>query len=477
MINLELDFDEGILLQSKEIDFYGEDDNESEIQELILTNKNLICVVDKGWFKTDIVIEKIPLSNIKVINERAQIIEIKDSCFDEPTFQILYKDGKRIRYIFAKSYKNKIPLWINAINKAVNGETDVLTTITDENLENTKDTKDTYISQEHVKSKEKKKVFGGLAGAINGALNFDVHGAVEKAQAKMVEITETIDDKIQALQQGTEVDKKATDGTMYQASQVVTETPSAAQSTATETVVEAPPIPQANEKNKNKHTFCSNCGTKLNEGARFCHGCGAAVGAVAPQPQVQTPPSAMPERNRTERQKEYVGKILKCPHCGGVITETTAICPECGTQITGRTAVSSVQQFKDQLMAIENTRKGGMGGVLGIYTPAKKSEIQKLSLIRNFPIPNSIDDCLEFMMLAIVNIDVKLSKNTLMNKMNSHNQIETCATIGRTISDAWVAKMEQVYKKAEIMFPNDPAFNGIQKMYFDKMKELKIKVN
>ena len=32
MINLELDFDEGILLQSKEINFYGEDDNESEIK-------------------------------------------------------------------------------------------------------------------------------------------------------------------------------------------------------------------------------------------------------------------------------------------------------------------------------------------------------------------------------------------------------------------------------------------------------------
>ena len=479
MINLELDFDEGILLQSKEINFYGEDDNESEIQELILTNKNLICVVDKGWFKTDIVIEKIPLSNIKVINERAQIIEIKDSCFDEPTFQILYKDGKRIRYIFAKSYKNKIPLWINAINKAVNGETDVLTTITDENLENTKDTKDTkdtYISQEHVKSKEKKKVFGGLAGAINGALNFDVQGAVEKAQAKMAEITETIDEKIQAFQQLTEVDKKATDGTMYQASQVVTETPSAAQSTATETVVEAPPIPQANEKNKNKHTFCSNCGTKLNEGARFCHGCGAAVGAVDPQPQVQTPQSAMPEKNRTERQQEYVGKILKCPNCGGVITETTAVCPECGMQITGKVALLSVQSFKEQLMTIENNRKNKTLGVFSLS--ADSVDMKKLTLIRNFPIPNTIDDIIEFMLLAMANIDVKLSKKTAMNKYHdSFSSVESAYTIGRTISNAWVSKMEQCYKKAEITFPNEPAFQKIKRMYLEKMKELKIRVN
>ncbi|MFR8230010.1 MAG: hypothetical protein ACLVAH_08715 [Anaeromassilibacillus sp.] len=80
------------------------------------------------------------------------------------------------------------------------------------------------------------------------------------------------------------------------------------------------------------------------------------------------------------------------------------------------------------------------------------------------------------MMLAIANIDVSLSKNTFTNRINSNGQAETGATIGRTISNAWVAKMEQVYKKAEIVFPNDPAFAGIQKMYFDKMKELKIKI-
>ena len=81
------------------------------------------------------------------------------------------------------------------------------------------------------------------------------------------------------------------------------------------------------------------------------------------------------------------------------------------------------------------------------------------------------------MLLAIANIDVGLSKNTVMNRWNHTQQAETGATIGRTISNAWVSKMEQVYRKAEILFPNDPAFAGIQKMYFDKMKELKIKVD
>ena len=112
--------------------------------------------------------------------------------------------------------------------------------------------------------------------------------------------------------------------------------------------------------------------------------------------------------------------------------------------------------------------------MFGVYATADPVDKQKLTLIKNFPIPSSIDDCLEFMMFAIANIDVKLSKNTWMN--SGQNMEILAINMPKAISDAWVAKMEQVYKKAEIIFPNDPIFAGMQKMYFDKMKELKIKV-
>lgn len=87
--------------------------------------------------------------------------------------------------------------------------------------------------------------------------------------------------------------------------------------------------------------FCSNCGTKLNEGAKFCHGCGVAVGAVSTVNEQVTPtiPPITPVASQskpTERQQEFAGKIIKCPHCGGVISETTAICPDCGMQIMVR---------------------------------------------------------------------------------------------------------------------------------------------
>ncbi len=240
-------------------------------------------------------------------------------------------------------------------------------------------------------------------------------------------------------------------------------------------------------KMQNKITdenYCPNCGTRLNKGAKFCHGCGISVKKVFDEEidnQQTVPPifktdvdcGEATQTSNSKRQQEYVGKILKCPNCGAHITETTAVCPDCGEKITGKTAVSSIQIFKEQLMAIENSRKSSLGDM---FNKVNKSDMQKLTLIRSFPIPNSIDDCLEFMMLAIANIDVSLSKKTFINRINESGKIENANTIDRTISNAWVSKMEQVYRKAEIVFPNDPAFANVQRIYFDKMKELKIKV-
>ena len=208
--------------------------------------------------------------------------------------------------------------------------------------------------------------------------------------------------------------------------------------------------------------FCSNCGEKLVDGAKFCHGCGSAVGVIFD--------------NNNQRKQEYVGKIFKCPNCGAVITETTVICPDCGMRITGRNAVSSVQTFKEQLMSIEATRKKSK--FIDAYTQsANPTDTQKLTLIRSFPIPNTVDDIQEFILLAIANIDVKLSKQTVGSKFSSMiNSGNVNLTIQKTISDAWVSKMKQAYQKAEISFPNDSSFSEIQRVYFAKLKELKIKM-
>lgn len=227
------------------------------------------------------------------------------------------------------------------------------------------------------------------------------------------------------------------------------------------------------EQTPTQNRFCSNCGTKLNDGAKFCHGCGSTISA----PNQVQPPIAPPipqQENHTERQQEYSGKILKCPNCGSPITETTAVCPDCGVHISGKSVVHSVQSFKEELMNLENMRMSGIKGlILGNTTMVDPVDKKKITLIQNFPIPNSVDDIIEFMLLAIANIDVGLSKGKWDKRAPA---TETSYTIKRTISNAWVSKMMQTYQRAELSFPNDPAFAKIQKLYLDKAKELKIKI-
>lgn len=208
--------------------------------------------------------------------------------------------------------------------------------------------------------------------------------------------------------------------------------------------------------------YCSNCGAQLNDNSNFCHICG-------------TPVNGAQVTKSTERKEEFVGKVFKCPNCGSVITESTVVCPECGFEITGREAVSSVKSFQEELMKLESKKSGG---ILNKIT--RSSDIidnQILTLIKNYPIPNSVADIKEFIFLSIANIDVKLSSQSIGSKFSKiMNNNDKDMMMAKKISDAWVAKMEQAYQKALVSFPNDPDFETLQNIYFDKLKELKIKI-
>ena len=231
--------------------------------------------------------------------------------------------------------------------------------------------------------------------------------------------------------------------------------------------------------------FCVNCGKELVDGAAFCAFCGTKAGVAAP---AQTPPPVPQEpvsqmQPNTQRQQEYVGKIFKCPNCGEVISQSAVRCPSCGYEISGKEANATVRRFSEQLMALEAQRgqeKTNIGATIAnaFFNPGanfrgSKVDSQIISLIKSFPIPNTIDEITEFMYLAVGNIDVNLSKNTFFNNSPGGRQQGGAQ---REISDAWVAKMQQVYAKAERSFPNDPAFEQMRDLYTSKMKELKIKV-
>ena len=131
------------------------------------------------------------------------------------------------------------------------------------------------------------------------------------------------------------------------------------------------------------------------------------------------------ELGKDGRDIRYDGKVYKCPLCGEIINSFVPICPSCGYEIRGISNSDAVQGFAKKLDLVRTTQ-------------------EKVSIIRNFPIPNTKEDILEFMILAASNISDNLE---------------------RDISDAWISKAEQAYQKAQIIFPNDKEFIRVQNIY------------
>ncbi|SHK66685.1 zinc ribbon domain-containing protein [Hespellia stercorisuis] len=423
MVDYNLDMDESIILETPDVQRLG--DNRGRIKELVLTNKHifLACIKKNGVFaKPTIEVEVYALSDIKIYDERVQIAQIKNGEYGT-CLQIQFVQGREI-FAFEAAGKRIATEWVNEVSEVLG-----------------------YVVPQPEKKENPFKGLSGLAASLKN-------------------VTDSVTETVTAATKQVMSEPKANPTNFFGG--IVKAEPTV--------ILQTEALSNQNVRNP-KPKFCTNCGASLNEGAKFCMECGTLVGIggdaerIPPIPTVSQSPS-----NGEERQQEYAGKILKCPNCGAVISQTIAICPDCGMKITGQVAVSSVRAFSEQLMSIEATRKqAGFGTIFaGAIDPADQ---KKLSLVRSFPIPNTVDDIMEFMMLAVANIDVVLSKNTMMNKcQKSAKSMESNITIARTISDAWVSKMQQAYQKAELSFPNDLAFLNIKQMYLDKMKELKIKI-
>lgn len=202
--------------------------------------------------------------------------------------------------------------------------------------------------------------------------------------------------------------------------------------------------------------YCTNCGAQLSDDARFCSVCGAAVAMQPPKKRV-----------------EQAGTVYKCPTCGEVLGGFVAICPACGYEVRNAKASDSVKDFANQLAAIEaeemptNESHSILKKILGRdlrETPKRLEEAQrefnqqkqarKISLITNYPIPNTKEDLAEFTLLVRSNL-----------QDTSNNEVFF----------AWVAKLEQLYQKAKLLIPSDTVFNTIQALYFQYKRKARQK--
>lgn len=199
--------------------------------------------------------------------------------------------------------------------------------------------------------------------------------------------------------------------------------------------------------------FCSNCGNRLNDESKFCNECGAKV--------------VVEDKAKTV----FDGEIHKCPNCGEVLSSFVLNCPTCGYELRNSKNTSAVKSLQIKLDKIEESRL--QTGVKNIFSQMlnvgqiSNTDEKKVALIRNFVIPNTKEDILEFVILASSNIDTKV-----YGLGNPRGGFDVAP---REVSDAWLAKFEQAYQKARLTFGDTQEFLNIQDLYQRKQKEIRRK--
>lgn len=192
--------------------------------------------------------------------------------------------------------------------------------------------------------------------------------------------------------------------------------------------------------------YCVNCGKQISEDTKFCPHCGTKTD--------------IPSGENLEKRKEtYAGEIRKCPNCGEVLSAFEIKCHSCGFELRNVKASAAIQEFYQKIVQIESQRNECQEG---------ETEKSIANVIRNFPVPNTKEDVLEFMMLAASNIDTSLYSVQGDRKKSKEYQAQ------KIVNDAWCATAEQTYHKAKLSFENDPDFSAIQELYTHKIKSIRL---
>ena len=135
-----------------------------------------------------------------------------------------------------------------------------------------------------------------------------------------------------------------------------------------------------------------------------------------------------------------------------------SVCSACGFEIRGVKTSETVAEFVKKLQKADALR-GGSAWIahqaFGENTLSPVDE-QKISIIKNFPIPNTKEDIREFMILAATNLDPALYETT-------------SKVAKKALTAAWRMKLEQAYQKAKMSFGGSSDFNGVQKIYNEKI--------
>lgn len=135
------------------------------------------------------------------------------------------------------------------------------------------------------------------------------------------------------------------------------------------------------------------------------------------------------------------GDVKKCPNCGEPVEPMAVKCSACGYEFRNVEALKSSQRLAEKLEAIEEALRGKKDSQFYVNR-------EQVTVIKNFPIPTTKEDLLDF----AISMQSKWNSSTLEDEIKG-------------LKSAYKAKYDECVKKAQVLFPNDPMFQGVFEQY------------
>ena len=164
---------------------------------------------------------------------------------------------------------------------------------------------------------------------------------------------------------------------------------------------------------------------------------------------VETPISAAPKSDK-------FGDLKKCPACNAIVQSFQTKCSDCGHEFSNIEANVSIEKLFKLITEIENTPKEKFGMFQEDKKEAYESDLvqKKAELIKNFPIPNTKNDILEFLTSAVPHArKVKTGLGSLFSSKFIGGVSD--AYKEQEIGKAWKNKCEQIILKARFSLKED----------------------
>ena len=225
-----------------------------------------------------------------------------------------------------------------------------------------------------------------------------------------------------------------------------------------------------NNLNKSfNYSYCPSCGAKITKNSNFCEKCGKSLKSKdSTEKEEKTEIKKESKQKKDEPIKKSKKIVIKCPNCNNSLKSFESECPYCHTELRNIKASDSLENFSRELTKLqtrplpqyqgeESLMKRLIGQDLNYENKetfekqVRKDRENEISrFISNYPIPNTKEDLLEFMILARSNYDISDSY---------------------TLRKTWESKMKQILEKANLSLKHSKDLDRITELY-EKRKSL-----